>query len=88
MAVPATRLKDRDVSPADPRRTARAALTALGVVYGDLGTSPFYTLQTIAEIAGRKVSASMNDRYSVLNHLGVDSHDFGQVLHTRHERRQ
>jgi KUP system potassium uptake protein len=31
-----------------------AALTALGIVYGDLGTSPLYTLQTVAEsVSGR-----------------------------------
>src|ERR1700719_3693136 len=29
-----------------------AALTALGVVYGDLGTSPLYTLQTVVEATG------------------------------------
>jgi len=30
--------------------TVRAALLALGIVYGDLGTSPLYTLQTIVHI--------------------------------------
>ena len=29
-----------------------AALTALGIVYGDLGTSPLYTLQTVVEAVG------------------------------------
>jgi KUP system potassium uptake protein len=29
-----------------------AALAALGIVYGDLGTSPLYTLQTVVEAAG------------------------------------
>src|SRR3979490_2029857 len=32
--------------------TVRAALLALGIVYGDLGTSPLYTLQTIVHIMG------------------------------------
>src|SRR5712671_2754973 len=32
--------------------TVRAALLALGIVYGDLGTSPLYTLQTIVHIIG------------------------------------
>jgi KUP system potassium uptake protein len=34
---------------ASPRATARAALTvgALGVVFGDIGTSPLYTVQTV-----------------------------------------
>jgi KUP system potassium uptake protein len=45
--------------PTSRRRTAlaqaplpAAALTALGVVYGDLGTSPLYTIQTVVEAAG------------------------------------
>jgi len=29
-----------------------AALTALGIVYGDLGTSPLYTLQTVVDTTG------------------------------------
>ena len=38
------------------RTTVSAALTALGIVYGDLGTSPLYTLQTIKQICGGKIS--------------------------------
>jgi KUP system potassium uptake protein len=36
-----------------------AALTALGIVYGDLGTSPLYTLQTVIQATGSHVSASV-----------------------------
>jgi KUP system potassium uptake protein len=32
--------------------TPTAALTALGIVYGDIGTSPLYTLQTVAQAVG------------------------------------
>jgi KUP system potassium uptake protein len=32
--------------------TPTAALTALGIVYGDLGTSPLYTLQAVVQIVG------------------------------------
>ncbi len=36
-----------------PVNTSRwATLTALGVVFGDLGTSPLYTLQTVVQAAG------------------------------------
>src|SRR6202050_5499951 len=35
-----------------PPRPAAAALTAIGIVYGDLGTSPLYTLQSIAQAVG------------------------------------
>jgi len=33
-----------------------AALTALGIVYGDLGTSPLYTLQTVLQALGGHVT--------------------------------
>jgi KUP system potassium uptake protein len=49
----------RDEHPADQRpahpaaRAGRwAALSALGVVFGDLGTSPLYTLQTVVQATG------------------------------------
>jgi KUP system potassium uptake protein len=39
-------------SVASSRTTPGAALAALGVVYGDLGTSPLYTLQAVVRAAG------------------------------------
>jgi len=41
--------------PRPPQRLA--ALTALGIVYGDLGTSPLYTLQTVVEATGGHFTA-------------------------------
>jgi KUP system potassium uptake protein len=35
------------------------ALTALGVVFGDIGTSPLYTLKTVVDLAGGKPSADL-----------------------------
>ena len=47
-----------DKNPADHRPAkAIGALTALGIVYGDLGTSPLYTYQTIVSDAGGHPSA-------------------------------
>jgi KUP system potassium uptake protein len=37
--------------------TAGAATAALGIVYGDLGTSPLYTLQTVVGATGRTLNA-------------------------------
>lgn len=37
---------------AERRTTAATALAALGIVYGDLGTSPLYTYQTIVQAVG------------------------------------
>jgi KUP system potassium uptake protein len=48
---------------ADQRRSfgdaglASLSLTSLGVVYGDLGTSPLYTMKTVVELAGGTLSA-------------------------------
>ncbi len=36
----------------EQKTTGSSALLALGIVYGDLGTSPLYTLQTIVRIIG------------------------------------
>jgi len=36
----------------EPRTTVTTALAALGIVYGDLGTSPLYTYQTIVGTVG------------------------------------
>src|SRR4051812_14962894 len=44
-------------SQADRPVTAAGALAALGIVYGDLGTSPLYTYQTIVGSVGGRPSA-------------------------------
>jgi KUP system potassium uptake protein len=36
----------------------RLALTALGIVFGDIGTSPLYTLKTVIDLAGGKPDAA------------------------------
>lgn len=55
--------EDTDNSPAT-RSTGPVAsttptlmLAALGIVYGDLGTSPLYTLQTVMAASGDKIEA-------------------------------
>ncbi len=39
------------------RGLAGASLAALGIVYGDLGTSPLYTMQTVVSATGGKIDA-------------------------------
>ncbi len=41
----------------DRQRGRWAALSALGVVFGDLGTSPLYTLQTVVQAMGGRFTA-------------------------------
>jgi KUP system potassium uptake protein len=54
--------------------TLSAALLAMGIVYGDLGTSPLYTLQTIVQIFG--------DRFTPETALGSLSLIFWALLIT------
>ncbi|HMD72998.1 MAG TPA: KUP/HAK/KT family potassium transporter [Steroidobacteraceae bacterium] len=54
----------RPAQHAQPELPSRwAVLAALGVVFGDLGTSPLYTLQTIVE--------AMNGRFTLEDAVGV-----------------
>ena len=48
-----------EVAPETRRRLAALALGAIGVVYGDIGTSPLYTLQTV--LAERGITATPVD---------------------------
>jgi KUP system potassium uptake protein len=50
-------------SPAKQVGLAGAGLAALGIVYGDLGTSPLYTLQTVVE--------AMGGRFTIDTALGI-----------------
>ena len=56
MSATATQDSAADSNSADRPATALGALAALGIVYGDLGTSPLYTMQTIVQAAGGRVT--------------------------------
>ncbi|RFA12382.1 potassium transporter Kup [Subtercola boreus] len=56
----------------DVRRPLKAgagglAVAALGVVFGDIGTSPLYSLQTVFSIDGGAVKATPDDVYGVIS---------------------
>ncbi|RFA07063.1 potassium transporter Kup [Subtercola boreus] len=56
----------------DVRRPMKAgagglAVAALGVVFGDIGTSPLYSLQTVFSIDGGAVQATPEDVYGVIS---------------------
>ncbi|GAB3447213.1 potassium transporter Kup [Phycicoccus ginsengisoli] len=54
--------------PAHPsRRGTGLALAALGVVFGDIGTSPLYALQTVFSIDHNMVKTSPGDVYGVIS---------------------
>ncbi|MER7070906.1 potassium transporter Kup [Terrabacter sp. NPDC000476] len=49
------------------RGAATLALGALGVVFGDIGTSPLYALQTVFSIDHNTVAATPDDVYGVIS---------------------
>jgi len=54
----APQIDDEAGPQAEPRTTVTTALAALGIVYGDLGTSPLYTYQTIVGTVGGHPTAA------------------------------
>jgi KUP system potassium uptake protein len=50
-----------------PRALAAAALAALGVVFGDIGTSPLYALKTVFLLDGGAVRPDADDVYGVIS---------------------
>jgi KUP system potassium uptake protein len=56
-------------SRADAKQAGRAALTlaALGVVFGDIGTSPLYAIQTVFAIDNGAVRPTAGDVYGVIS---------------------
>jgi KUP system potassium uptake protein len=50
-------MSDPKTSPASGAPRHWVALGALGIVYGDLGTSPLYTLQTVVQATGGRFTA-------------------------------
>ena len=51
-ADPATLAAPASAAPTRGGFSATLTLTALGIVFGDIGTSPLYTLKTVVELAG------------------------------------
>ena len=52
MSITAAAAESHAPSSVIRRTTPATALAALGIVYGDLGTSPLYTLQAIIQPVG------------------------------------
>src|SRR4051794_31700571 len=63
------RLVSRSPSRADARRPALAAmsLAALGVVFGDIGTSPLYSVQTVFALDDGVVGPSRANAYGIIS---------------------
>ena len=69
---------------------APAALACMGVVFGDIGTSPLYTLQIATKAASPSgaISPDGGSRSGVADFLVTDHRHFHQVCAPDHARRQ
>jgi KUP system potassium uptake protein len=52
------KISAQNSNPGSAIGTAGLSLAALGVVFGDIGTSPLYTLQTVLNLTGQKPDAA------------------------------
>ena len=59
---------------------AGLAFAALGVVFGDIGTSPLYTLQTVLNVTGGHPSREAILGAMLTHLLVADHHHLGQVM--------
>ena len=68
-AAPETAPDAPERTPGGPGHQAAGALvlTALGIVFGDIGTSPLYALQTVFSIDGGAVRPTEGDVYGVIS---------------------
>ena len=61
------------IQPVARKRTAALTLAALGVVFGDIGTSPLYTVkECFSEFTGLQPDARERAGHPVADHLGAD----------------
>ena len=74
MAIEATGAQPRSNS-----RFALAGLAALGVVFGDIGTSPLYTLKTVLDYTGPHPRSGGGDGRPVADPVDPLPHHHCQV---------
>src|SRR5262245_8872466 len=67
---------------------APMALAALGVVYGDIGTSPLYTFKTAIAWAGGRSNTGGGARHAVTDRVDARHHHLDQIRRDCNARRQ
>ncbi len=73
-------------SAAAGRPAQATKLAALGIVFGDLGTSPLYTLQTVVQAIGGRFTPSSALGVLSLIFWTLGHHDIDQILPARDAR--
>ena len=85
-------LSDAETMPAEtgPHHSAlgRMAVGALGVVYGDIGTSPLYTFKTAIEWAGGKATPAVALGIPLARGVDAHHHHLPEICRDCHARRQ
>ena len=74
--------------PQSVRRLGLAGVAALGVVFGDIGTSPLYTLKTVLDYTGPHPDSGGDLGRPVAHRLDAVPHHDGQIRQHRHAHRQ
>ena len=64
------------------------AMSALGIVFGDIGTSPLYTFKTVLGLTGDAARPGHRPRRAVADAVDALHHHDGQICLLRHARRQ
>jgi K+ potassium transporter len=67
---------------------ALTGLAALGIVFGDIGTSPLYTLKTALDFLSGETTPDRCSWHPFLGHLDVVPDHIHQIRRRRHEHRQ
>ena len=81
---PSPRIHGPAVGPPRGRRLAALALSALGVVYGDIGTSPLYTLREVFGTRAGSTRARLPSRRALARGLVADPDSQRQVPDRHH----
>ena len=66
---------------------AALGLAALGIVFGDIGTSPLYTLKTVLSMTVGRPDARYRTWCAVADRVDVNHHHIGEIRHFCHEYR-
>ena len=80
-----------EATGAEPQSVGRlglAGVAALGVVFGDIGTSPLYTLKTVLDYTGPHPDTAATLGALSLDRLDAVPHHDGQIRQYRHAHRQ
>ena len=72
-------LPETTASASPPAKLSALSLAALGIVFGDIGTSPLYTFKTVLSLTGGEPDAAIDAGRAVAGDLDAVHHHHGQI---------